>query len=328
MSKVMGLEMPDGGIYSGEIDEFGRPNSTKGTCAWNGGTAYTGHWIAGKMHGVGTMYYADGRKVYGVWYEGELIYEFKHHKQDHTETSEPDNTTPPVNNNQPVNNQPPVNNKKIVALLIGNNNYVSEKALSNCISDVRAIAQKLERIGIDVLKLEDSSKSEMVNAVNWLCNDKSKDYDHVIFYYSGHGASNQGRHYIIATDESNSDTLPISLEALDDAFSSHFKNVIMISDACADIKSGDWNVDPVNRGLNTLINISTSLGNFAFDGIPGGHSPFAYGILEYIDKEMTILEILEEANKLTCAIAYKYLNIVQTPELYHAVYYPKDFSLF
>lgn len=316
MRRVIGMEIPGGGIYSGEVDEKGCPNSTKGTCAWSGGISYTGHWVNGKMHGVGTMYYADGKQVYGVWYEGELIYEFKHQKQEPTEVPE-----------QRPNN-PPVKNKKVVALLIGNCNYISEKKLNNCIDDVRAIAQKLENIGIDVLKLEDSPKAEMVNAVAWLCNEKSKDYDHVIFYYSGHGASNQGRHYIIATDENNSDTLPISLEGLDEAFSSHFKNVILISDACADIQSGNWNVDPVDRGVNTLINISTSLGNYAFDGIPGEHSPFAYGLLKYIDKEITILEILEEANQFTCAYAYTVLDRVQKPELYKAVYYPKDFCLY
>lgn len=316
MRRVIGMEIPGGGIYSGEVDENGCPNSTKGTCAWSGGISYTGHWVNGKMHGVGTMHYADGKQVYGVWYEGELIYEFKHQKQEPTEVPE-----------QRPNN-PPVKNKKVVALLIGNCNYISEKNLNNCIDDVRAIAQKLGNIGIDVLKLEDSPKAEMVNAVEWLCNEKSKDYDHIIFYYSGHGASNQGRHYIIATDENDSDTLPISLEELDAVFSSHFKNVVLISDACADIKSGDWNIKPVDRGLNTLINVSTSLGNYAFDGIAGEHSPFALGLLEYIDKEMTILEILEEANKLTCRIAYRVLDRIQTPELYKAIYYPKDFCLY
>lgn len=322
MHKVIGLEMPDGGIYSGEIDEHGRPNSTIGTCAWNGGVAYTGHWIAGKMHGVGTMYYADGKQVYGVWYEGELIYEFRHQKQDHTETLEPDNTTPPVNNN------PPVNNKKIAALLIGNNNYKSGNNLSNCINDVRAIGQKLESIGIEVLKLENPPKSDVEDAIVWLCNDRSKDYDHILFFYSGHGVSNQGRHYLIAIDENDSQTLPVSIETLDAVFSSHFENVILISDACTSISTGDWNAQPVKGGVNTLINISTSLGNYASDGIPGEHSPFAFGLLEYLDKKMPMLDIIEEANKLACAYAYKILGQEQIPTLLKAPFYPKDFSLF
>ena len=316
MKKSKSFNLPDGGLYYGELNLKGLPDSLDSIGMWDDGRRYIGQWVKGKIHGVGTMYYADGRQVYGMWYKGELIYEFKHQRQEPAEI--------PVQ----IPYNPPVKNKKIVALLIGNNNYISEKNLNNCIDDVRAIAQKLESIGIDVLKLEDSPKAEMVNAVAWLCNEKTKDYDHIIFYYSGHGASNQGRHYIIATDENNSDTLPISLEGLDAAFSSHFKNVILISDACADIQSGNWNTDSVNRGLNTLINISTSLGNYAFDGIPGEHSPFAYGLLEYIDKEMTILEILEEANKLACAYAYKVLDRVQTPELYKAVFYPKDFCLY
>ena len=124
MRRVIGMEIPGGGIYSGEVDEKGCPNSTKGTCAWSGGISYTGHWVDGKMHGVGTMYHADGKQVYGVWYEGELIYEFKHQKQEPTEVPE-----------QRPNN-PPVKNKKIVALLIGNNNSQHFTTLNNCQNDI------------------------------------------------------------------------------------------------------------------------------------------------------------------------------------------------
>lgn len=315
-NKSKSFNLPDGGLYYGEFNIKGLPDSLDSIGMWDDGRRYIGQWVNGKIHGVGTMYYADGQQVFGMWYKGELIYEFKHHRQDQTEVPEQ------------VPNTTPEKNKKIIALLIGNNNYKSEKNLNNCINDVRAIGQKLESIGVDIIKLENSPKTEMENAIIMLCNEKSKDYDHVIFYYSGHGATNQGRHYIIATDENDSQTLPISLESLDAVLSSHFKNVILISDACADIQSGNWDADPVERGLNTLINISTSLGNYASDGIPGEHSPFAFGILEYIDKEMTILEILEEANKLACAYAYKVLNRVQTPELYHAVWYPKEFCLY
>lgn len=321
--------LPDGGLYFGHLSQSGLPEGSNGTCIWKSRKMkYIGNWLDGKMHGVGTMYYADGKQVYGVWYEGELIYEFKHHKQDHTETSEPDNTTSPVNNNQPVNNQPPVNNKKIVALLIGNNNYKSGNNLSNCINDVRAIGQKLESIGIEVLKLENPPKSDVEDVIVRLCNDRSKDYDHVLFFYSGHGVSNQGRHYLIAIDENDSQTLPVSIETLDAVFSNHFENVILISDACASIFSGDWNDQPVKGGINTLINISTSLGNYASDGIPGEHSPFAFGLLEYLDKKMPMLDIIEEANKLACAYAYKILGQEQIPTLLKAPFYPKDFTLF
>ena len=99
---------------------------------------YIGHWLNGKMHGTGTMCYPGDRKVYGVWYEGELIYEFVKSFSD---------------TNDFENFPDPSHKQKITALLIGNNEYPT-KPLRNCVNDVRAIGKKLQSIGVDVKILE------------------------------------------------------------------------------------------------------------------------------------------------------------------------------
>ena len=40
----------------------------------------------------------------------------------------------------------------------------------------------------------------------------------------------------------------------------------------------------------------------SWDGIPGEHSPFAFGLLEYISKPMKVIDMFSKANEF--AIAY------------------------
>lgn len=301
---------PDGGLYIGTLDENGLPHSVRASCVWPDGRSYLGSWVNGTMSGIGTLYKNGVAVHYGYWWKGELLNEV------------------PIRTEVPISEKP-ISNKKIVALLIGNNDYFYPiTKLDNCISDVRAIAEKLEKIGVDTIVQTDLSKDAMIDSVNRLCKEKSSYYENVLFYFSGHGATNQGRHYIMATDETASKYYPISLELLDEKLSSSFNNVILISDACANIKEGNWYTEPVNGGPNTIIDLSTSLGHSSWDGFPGGHSPFAFGLLEYIDKEMTLIEILEEANKFAYIYASKILGEYQMPKLTHAPFYPKDLCLY
>ena len=310
MSNFSTYTFPDGGLYIGTLDENGLPHSVRASCVWPDGRSYLGSWVNGTMSGIGTLYKNGVAVRYGYWWDGELLNEA------------------PIRTEAPLS-ETPISNKKIVALLIGNDNYsYPSTKLDNCVSDVRAIAEKLQKIGVDTIVQTDLSKDAMVDSIVRLCKEKGPCYENVLFYFSGHGATNQGRHYIMATDESASPSYPISLELLDEKLSPCFSNVILISDACASIQEGNWDTDPVNGGPNTIIDVSTSLGHYSWDGVPGGHSPFAFGLLEYIDKEMSIVEILEEANKFASIYAAKVLNKYQLPLLIHAPFYAKDFCLY
>ena len=48
------------------------PTTGFGTYQWEDGEVYTGHWLNGKQHGTGIMYYApDGFSHMGEWCEGQ-----------------------------------------------------------------------------------------------------------------------------------------------------------------------------------------------------------------------------------------------------------------
>lgn len=310
MEKVGLYELLDGGLYFGELNENGLPHSERATCTWSNGRSYVGSWINGSMSGIGTMYEGGQIIHYGCWWKGELLHEFP-------QTNDNDSIDEPIL---------PQNKHGITALLIGNNDY-ADSPLSNCINDVRAIGGKLKCMGIDVEIVENASKSKMIDAIKSLT-AKDKIYKHVLFYFSGHGITNQGRHYLTAIDEEQSNLPPLSMELIDEALSStDFENIILVSDACCNIVGGDGNQEPARNGGKTIMAFSTMLGQSSWDGIPGSHSPYAYGLLEYIDKKMDVVELLREVNRFACAYTYQVLKNVQMPVLLIPALFPSDFYL-
>lgn len=303
--------LPDGGRYMGDVSSDGKPYGSDGTCVWRSkGQKYIGHWLDGKMHGTGTMYYSGGKQVYGVWYEGELIYEF---------------AKPTGENNVDPYYRP--NTQKITALLVGNNNY-PDKPLRNCVNDVRAIGQKLKTIGVDVRVIENATKAVLLDALKDL-GEKDRLYNHVFFYYSGHGISNQGRHYISAIDESTDKSPMLSLEKIDEYLSNcDYEDIIIVSDACCVIANVEGDSTPVVNSGKTLMALSTTMGQYSFDGKKdNGHSPYAIGLLEYIDKQMEVVHMFREVNRLTTAVAEREIGKMQMPTLLISPLFPTDLYL-
>ena len=320
MSRSRSYNLSDGGLYYGELNSSGLPESLNASGIWDDGKRYVGQWKDGKISGVGTMYYPDGKEIYGYWWEGELLHEFKT-----TSSSTPSPSSPtPAPTWQPSSPNPQENHK-VAALLIGNNNY-TDKPLNNCIKDAEAIGEELRQIGANVTILRNAQKSEMKAAIKKL-SDKASTYENVFFFFSGHGASNQGRHYITAIDESSSETLPISLEEIDEFLSkTDFKNIMLVSDACSVIVQGNGDTTPVVSAGRTLMAFSSSLGS-SWDGIPGEHSPFAFGLLQYISKPMNVIEMFQEANKFAMAYAINH-NFYQQPVLVIPPFFPIEFYIY
>ena len=308
--------LPDGGRYCGDVSDAGLPEGASGIGIWkNKGLKYIGHWCDGMMHGTGTMYYSDGREVHGVWYEGSLIYEF---------IKDYDNPITSENNNSFT---PPAEKQKITALLIGNNDY-PENPLHNCIYDVEAIGEKLQSMGIDVKILKNATKNQMERAINEL-SEKSEYYSCAMFYYSGHGNSNQGRHYLSAIDEFSVDSPMLSLEKIDEILSSRdYEGIIIVSDACCTIVNVEGNPNKVDNTGKALIALSTTLGHPSYDfRKPNSHSPFATGLLEYIDKPLEIGQMFREVNRLTRAFAEREIGRIQMPNLNIQSGFPTNFYL-
>lgn len=308
--------LPDGGSYYGELNGNGLPHSIDALGVWPDGRTYSGSWIDGTISGVGTMYRNGEIVQHGYWWKGELLHSFM-------KDGEPTDYPSPIPTDQPSSSIPQENHK-MAALLIGNNNY-TDKPLNNCIKDAEAIGEELRQMGANVTILRNAHKSEMKAAIEKL-SDKASTYENVFFFFSGHGASNQGRHYITAIDESSSETLPLSLEEIDEFLSdTDFENIVLVSDACSTIIQGNGNPAPVISAGRTLKVFSSSLGS-SWDGIPNEHSPFAFGLLQYISQPMSVIQIFQEANKFCMAYAINH-SFYQHPDILMPPFFPMDFYL-
>ncbi|MBD5304856.1 MAG: CHAT domain-containing protein [Bacteroides sp.] len=319
MANFSTLILPDGGLYIGELNDDGLPESQEASCAWDNGQSYIGAWANGSMCGVGTLYDRGEIVKYGYWWKGELLHDF----------SMPTNEELPYGNNQPIPPEypesQPITAHKITALVIGNNDYPTSP-LNNCIKDAEAIAKQLRAMKVDVTILKNATKSQMIDAIQAL-ELKARVYDHVFFYFSGHGHSNQGRHYITSIDESTSDKNPLCLEEIDEFLSgTDYKNIILASDACSVIVNGEGNPEMVKSAGRTLMAFSSSLGAVAYDGIPTEHSPFAFGLLQYISKPISVVQMFQETNKFAMSYAIDH-SFYQQPILIISPYFPIDFKL-
>ena len=121
----------------------------------------------------------------------------------------------------------------------------------------------------------------------------------------------------------------LSLEKIDAFLSSQdFEDIIIVSDACCVIVNAEGNTDPVVNTGKTLMAFSTTMGQYSFDGKePNSHSPFAIGLLEYIDKPMEVVQMFREVNRLTTAVAEREIGIMQMPTLLISPLFPSNLYL-
>ncbi|MBT9291928.1 SUMF1/EgtB/PvdO family nonheme iron enzyme [Prosthecodimorpha staleyi] len=89
--------------------------------------------------------------------------------------------------------------EKQVALVIGNDRYVSVTPLRKAVNDARAVAAVLKEIGFEVISGENLSRREL--------NRKLGEFDQaigpgdtVLFYFAGHGVALEGSNYLLSTD--------------------------------------------------------------------------------------------------------------------------------
>ena len=63
MGKSSAFNLQDGGLYYGNLNSKGLPDSLDSIGMWDDGRRYIGQWVNGRVHGVGTMYYPDGSVI-------------------------------------------------------------------------------------------------------------------------------------------------------------------------------------------------------------------------------------------------------------------------
>jgi len=77
------------------------------------------------------------------------------------------------------------------ALVIGNDAYYGDDALTSCVNDAKSFVDWLQRVGYEpgeCVLITDATKREIVEQLNDLVRRTSHDrHDQVVIYYSGHG---------------------------------------------------------------------------------------------------------------------------------------------
>lgn len=178
---------------------------------------------------------------------------------------------------------------KKYALVIGINNYMYKKKLTNCVNDANAISDLLERYGYTILSLTDETntkptKETVMNALARI--GKMKGADNTIIYYSGHGeVDDKGEFYMIPLDANNSYSSYICQEDLDKS-TKDLKNVAIIIDAC---KSGAFKI---TEGEGRLVIASCRENEPSNEEWMGSLSVFTKNLKNAIEKDH------ESGNKL------------------------------
>lgn len=187
--------------------------------------------------------------------------------------------------------------QKRLALIIGNGDY-TDGPLMNPVNDAKDMRAKLSELGFEVMGTTNmKSKGAMRDMVRDFCS-KAKNYDAVLFFYSGHARQDNGVNYLIPTrsdikSEGDIEDQCMSMNwVVREMQGTGSKNVIVLLDACrnappipqirrdAGVK-GLANM-PAKRG--TFVGFATQSGEVASDGHGQRNSPYTAALLKMLSE--------------------------------------------
>ncbi|MDK9725626.1 MAG: caspase family protein [Sterolibacteriaceae bacterium MAG5] len=162
-----------------------------------------------------------------------------------------------------------------VALVIGNGAYPGAAALRNPANDARDMAQKLKRLGFQVIARTDLKQKDMLRALTEF-GDQIVPGSEVLFFYAGHGMQVRGKNYLIPVDAEIRIESAVSSEAVDvdqllDKLSPARLSMVIL-DACRNnpferrFRGGGQGLAQISAPTGTLIAYATSPGRVAADG--------------------------------------------------------------
>ena len=198
-------------------------------------------------------------------------------------------------------------NRRRLALVIGNDNYISMPRLNNAVNDAKSMSDALRQANFEVMSFSNLDKRRMEEALRNFTGKLGRD-DVGLFYYSGHGIQADNRNFLIPVGEYVKKTSDVSYEGVDvnrvmdnlrDA-----KNAlnIVVLDACRsslpDARGG------MSRGLTvtdapqgSIIAYATSPGKTASDG-DGGNSPYTKNLIKAMQRKgVKIEEVFKEVRQ-------------------------------
>ncbi|KQP35449.1 YDG domain-containing protein [Pseudorhodoferax sp. Leaf274] len=181
-----------------------------------------------------------------------------------------------------------------VALVIGVNRYddASIPQLGNAVGDAQALGRLFEsKLGYETVVLENSSKSAVVAALNRLALELGPR-DSALIYYAGHGelieSTGQGYWQLRDSDAKKPETWLSNADIARLMQQIGASQVALISDSCYSgslaegerIRATPGQADP-GKLLNQKAVVAMSSGGNepVFDAGKGGHSPFAWNLL-------------------------------------------------
>ncbi len=197
-----------------------------------------------------------------------------------------------------------------LALCIGNGMYETTGILKNPENDAKDIALSLQRLGFEVVRIENADQATMRRAIDEF-GKELKSYDVGLFFYAGHGVQANGFNYLVPVDADLSSENDVEyncvhagrvLAKMEDAGST---TNIVIMDACRNNPfERSWTRSGTGRGLalmdapiGSLIGFATSPGNVASDGI-ADNGLYTSALLEYMNESgLTILEMFQKVRR-------------------------------
>lgn len=202
---------------------------------------------------------------------------------------------------------------KTLSVVIGNNNYHENAALSNANNDAIGIQQVFERLGYDIIFKLDCKASDYTDILAEF-DERIKDYDASIFYYAGHGFELDGENYLPAIDcqippanKYEAGRYSIRISELLEIYKKYSNKVnIVIIDACrkAFDRSGNVALAPMFAPKGTLLAFSTSPNEGASDGGFEGNSIYTGALLKYLGREhLSVEDLFKKVRKTVYALS-------------------------
>jgi formylglycine-generating enzyme required for sulfatase activity len=210
----------------------------------------------------------------------------------------------------------PTGAERRFALVIGNKDYSSIGSLRNPINDANDVSKAFRDLGFEVTTITNTDYKRMIGAFNQFTKNLLPT-DVVVFYYSGHGISYDGKNYLIPTDatiscveeiEANAHSLGRLLTAIE---VKNVKNTFVFLDACRnipnikkcnvttkDVSISKGLVRPANNPAGSMIIYATREGDTADDNATERNGLFTSEFLKYITvPNLGLRQILDRTKK-------------------------------
>lgn len=193
-------------------------------------------------------------------------------------------------------------NHRGLALVIGINDYDQHKKLDHAVNDAKAIANKLQSLGFDVIAefdIEDVRSAELLDKFN----EELKKYPLGIFFYAGHGVEIEHNNLLLMRNAPNTELknsikhFSIDLQDVVNDMCERCQTNILIIDACRDNPGFrslglSTSMAPIDVPAGTMIAYSTSPGHKAKDYGMENHSVYTGAILKHLEEEGLEIEML------------------------------------